>query len=61
MALCKERKKSAKSLISDSMSAVMAFMCRENSKGPRTVPCGTPDTTGVQSDLTPFTTTRCCL
>ena len=27
------------------MSAVMSFMCRENNKGPRTVPCGTPDTT----------------
>ena len=38
----------------DSMSAVMSFMCRENNKGPRTVPCGTPDTTGAQSDLTPF-------
>ena len=23
------------------MSAVMSFMCRENNKGPRTVPCGT--------------------
>ena len=45
----------------DSMSAVMSFMCRETNKGPRTVPCGTPDTTGAQSDLTPFTTTRCCL
>ena len=51
---------SAKSLISDSMSAVMSFMCREINKGPRMVPCGTPDTTGAQSDLTPFTTTRCC-
>ena len=29
---------------------------RENKRGPRTVPCGTPDTTGAQSDLTPFTT-----
>ena len=33
------------------MSAVMSFMCRENNKGPRTVPCGTPDTTGAQSDF----------
>ena len=38
------------------MSAVMSFMCTENNKGPRTVPCGTPDATGAQSDLTPFTT-----
>ena len=36
-------------------------MYRENNKGPRTVPCGTPDKTGAQSDFTPFTTTRCCL
>ena len=39
----------------------MSFMCRENYKGPRTVPCGTLDATGAQSDLTPFTTTRCYL
>ena len=43
------------------MSAVVSVMCRENNKGLRTVPCGTPDTTGAQSDLTPFTTTRCYL
>ena len=36
-------------------------MYRENNKGPRTVPWGTPDKTGAQSDFTPFTTTRCCL
>ena len=36
-------------------------MYRENNKGPRTVPLGTPDKTGAQSDFTPFTTTRCCL
>ena len=39
----------------------MSFMYRENNKGPRTVPWGTPDKTGAQSDFTPFTTTRCCL
>ena len=33
-------------------------MYRENNKGPRTVPWGTPDKTGAQSDFTPFTTTR---
>ena len=52
---------SAKSLISDSISDEMSFMYRENNKGPRTVPWGTPDKTGAQSDFTPFTTTRCCL
>ena len=50
---------SAKSLISDSISDEMSFMYRENNKGPRTVPWGTPDKTGAQSDFTPFTTTRC--
>ena len=25
------------------MSAAMSFICEENNKGPRTVPCGTPD------------------
>ena len=29
-------------------------MYRENNKGPRTVPWGTPDKTGAQSDFTPF-------
>ena len=33
-------------------------MYRENNKGPRTVPLGTPDKTGAQSDFTPITTTR---
>ena len=32
---------------------------KENNKGPRTVPCGTPDM--IQSDLIAFTTTLCCL
>ena len=52
---------SAKRLISDSISDEMSFMYRENNKGPRTVPCGTPDKTGAQSDFTPFTITRFCL
>ena len=39
----------------------MSFMYKENNKGPRTIPWGTPDKTGAQSDFTPFTTTRCCL
>ena len=52
---------SAKSLISDSISDEMSFMYRENNKGLRMVPWGTPYKTGAQSDLTPFTTTRCCL
>ena len=31
-------------------------MYKENNKGPRTVPLGTHDKTGAQSDFTPFTT-----
>ena len=40
---------------------LMSCMYRENNNGPRTVPWGTPDKTGAQSDFTPFATTRCCL
>ena len=36
-------------------------MYKENNKGPRTVPYGTPDKTGAQSDFAPFSTTRCRL
>ena len=36
-------------------------MYNESSNGPGTVPLGTPDLTVAQSDLTPFTTTRCYL
>ena len=57
----KQTQSSAKSLISDSVSDEMSFMYRENNKESRTVPWGTPDKTGAQSDFTPFTTTRCCL
>ena len=49
---------STKSHISDSISDEMSFMYREDNKGPRTVPWGTPDKTGDRSDFTPFTTTR---
>ena len=47
---------SAESLISDSISDEISFMYRENNKGPRTVPWGTPDKTGAHADFTPFTT-----
>ena len=46
---------SAKRLISNSISKVISLMCKENKKGPRIVSCGTPETTGNQSDLIPFT------
>ena len=51
----------SKKSYSDSISDEMSFMYRENNKGPRMVPWGTPDKTGAQSDFTPFTTTRWCL
>ena len=43
------------------MSAQMLLMYKENNKGPRTLPRGTPDTTGPQSDLIPFTLNLSCL
>ena len=33
----------------------------QRNKGPRPVPCGTPDKTRAQSDFALFITTRCCL
>ena len=39
----------------------ISLMYKENNKEPRTVPSGTPDKTGAQSDFASFTTTRCCL
>ena len=43
------------------MSVVISLIYNENNTGPRTVPWGTPDKTGAQSDFIPFTTTRCVL
>ena len=34
-------------------------MCSRNSKGPRTVPCGTPESTLVEVEDIPSTTTHC--
>ena len=45
----------------ESISVVISLIYNENNTGPRTVPWGTPDKTGAQSDFIPFTTTRCCL
>ena len=57
----KQIQSSAKSLISESMSVEISLMYEENNKRPRTVPYGTLDKTGAQSDFAPFTTNRCCL
>ena len=34
-------------------------MCSKNRIGPKTVPCGTPESTVTRSDCIPSTTTRC--
>ena len=34
-------------------------MCSKNRIGPKTVPCGTPESTVTRSDCIPLTTTRC--
>ena len=36
-------------------------MKTKKSKGPSTVPCGTPDVTWAVSDVAPSSTTSCCL
>ena len=41
------KQSSAKNLISETMSVEISLMYKENSNGPRTVPCVTPDTTGA--------------
>ena len=41
---------SAKRRMSDEMSWVMSLMYSKNNNGPKTVPCGTPDTTDNQED-----------
>jgi len=49
---------SANNLISERMSLAMSLMYSKNNKGPRTVPCGTPDETVRQDDWVPFSVTR---
>ena len=34
-------------------------MCSKNRIGPKTVPCGTPESTVTRSDCIPSTTARC--
>jgi len=49
---------SANNLISERMSLAMSLMYSKNNKGPRTVPCGTPDETVLQDDWVPFSVIR---
>ena len=44
----------------DTPCAIAEIMSRKRT-GAVTVPCGTPDMTGLSSDITPSTTTACCL
>ena len=39
----------------------ISFTYNRNNKGPKTVPCGTPDITLTSSEATPFNTTFCVL
>jgi hypothetical protein len=41
------------------MLSSISFMCRLNSTGSNTIPCGTPDSTTDHLDFVPFTTTHC--
>ena len=53
---------SANSLIFELVTDIgMSFMKVTNNKGPRTVPCGTPEHTGNGSLASWFTTTVCSL
>ena len=52
---------SAKSLHALSMQSGRSFINTMNSTGPKTVPCGVPLPTAVQSEMLPFTMTRCFL
>ena len=48
---------SANNLISEERDSVMSLMYIGNSKGPSTVPWGTPESTDAGSDIVPFTAT----
>jgi len=43
----------------DSTDSGRSLTNTTNTKGPRTLPCGMPDKTSLNSDSVPFTTTRC--
>ena len=50
-------KSSANKRISEEMPSVMSLIYNRKSRGPRTVPCGTPDSTGRKRNCAPFSTT----
>ena len=55
------RQSSANNLILEVMSDVMSLMNEMNRRGPKTVPCGTPEETWIHSEEEPSTTTLCDL
>ena len=50
---------SAKSLTLEEITDGKSLMSSKNRIGPKTVPCGTPESTVTRSDCIPSTTTRC--
>ena len=55
------RLSSTMSLTVEQMVSGMSLMQTRDSKGRRTVPCGTPEVTSVALECTPSSTTSCCL
>ena len=53
------RQSSVKSLTLEEITDGRSLMCSKNKIGPKTVPCGTPESTVTRSDCIPSTTTRC--
>ena len=53
------KQSSAKSLTLEDTIDGRSFMCKRKSIGPKTVPCGTPESTSTRPDDTPSTTTHC--
>ena len=53
-----KRVSSAKSREMESTFCGMSFMYSKDKRGPRTLPCGTPDVTGAGPDVCPSTSTR---
>ena len=53
------KQSSAKSLTLEDTIDGRSFMCKKKSIGPKTVPCGTPESTSTRPEDTPSTTTHC--
>ena len=51
------RQSSANNLMLELVSLLMSFMYNINIRGPKTIPCGTPDLTGASLEQSPSTTT----